>query len=131
MPGSAGRIDLAGSSADQVALLAAVGRTTLFTSAALPNAGGRYLVVCLLPTVIGAASLTLTISGLDPGSGTFYPILTSAAITTNVMRVLRVGPNVTPAANLAAADILPGTLQISVAVADANPATYTLGYVLG
>jgi hypothetical protein len=130
VPGSAGRLDLAGTSADQLTVLTAVARTTLFASSDIPTNGAQTLVVILTTTVINTASITLTIKGKDPASGTYYTILAGAAVGTNTQRVYRVSPVITASANVAANDVLPALIQISVAVADATAATYTIGAIL-
>lgn len=131
MPYGTGRVDQPNATADQLTVLAAVARTTLFTSADIPTAGARSLVVILRTTAISTAVLTLTISGKDPASGTYYPILVSAAVNSNATRVFRVSERITASANVAANDILPAIIQISIAVADATAWDATIGAVLG
>lgn len=131
MPYGSGRIDQPNATADQLTVLTAVGRTTAFTSVDIPTAGARSLVVILNPTAIGSASITLSIKGKDPASGTYYLILAGAAVASNVARIYRVSERITASANVAANDILPAIIQISVAVADANPWDATIGVVLG
>lgn len=106
-------------------------RTTTQTSADLVNAGGSdALHVILDVTVPGTGSVTLSINGKDPASGKYYALLTGAAVTTTTTNVYRVGLGITVAANSAANDMVPQTMQIVVTANNANPVTYSVGYNL-
>lgn len=72
-------------------------------------------------------SIVAVIEGKDPESGSFYPILTDAAITTVSRTTLQVGPTITAAANVAANDILPSEYRITVTHGDADSITYSIG----
>ena len=73
----------------------------------------------------GTASVTPSIQGKDPVSGAYYTILTGAAVAATGITVMRVGPTITAAANVAANAILPKEFRVSVAVADAESLTYS------
>lgn len=73
------------------------------------------------------ASITPSIEGKDPLSGNFYTILTGAAVAATGTTVMRVGPNIIAAANVAANAMLPSVFRVSVAVADAESMTYSFG----
>jgi len=73
------------------------------------------------------ASITPTIEGKDPISGSYYTILAGAAKAAVGTTVLRVGPTIIAAANVAANAILPSEFRVSVAVADADSITYSIG----
>ena len=73
----------------------------------------------------GTASVTPSIEGKDPVSGAYYTILTGAAVAATGVTVMRVGPTITAAANVAANAILPKEFRVSVAVADAESLTYS------
>ena len=75
----------------------------------------------------GTASITPSIEGKDPLSGAFYTILTGAAVAATGITVMRVGPTIIAAANVAANAILPSEFRVSVAVADAESMTYSFG----
>ena len=128
---NAGRADLLPAVAEAVTVLASGARTTLQSSGVLTNAGGSQLIVYVNTTVIGSAALTVTIKGVVPAAqSTTYTILASAAINTNTLTILRVSPHLTASANAIAKEIVPALFQIDVAVADANPATYSVSYCL-
>ena len=92
------------------------------------NAGARGVKVILDMTAVGTGSVTLTIQGKDKSSGKYYTLLAGAAVTTNGTNVYTVFPGATAAANVAANDSLPETWRWSIAVGNANPATYTVGF---
>lgn len=73
-----------------------------------------------------ATTLTVTVEGKDPASGKYYTLLQSAALAL-ATTVLKVFPGATPAANLAANDILPRTWRVIVTPSDGNSATYSVG----
>ena len=75
----------------------------------------------------GTASVTPSIQGKDPLSGAYYTILTGAAVAATGVTVMRVGPSIIAAANVAANAILPKEFRVSVAVADAESLTYSFG----
>jgi len=74
-----------------------------------------------------SASITLTIEGKDPLSGNWYTILAGAAKAAVGTTVMRVGPSIIAAANVAANAILPAKFRVSVAVADTDSMTYSVG----
>jgi hypothetical protein len=108
--------------------LASAARTTTQTVADIDTAGGRYLNVVVDTTVFGTGSVTVTINGKDPASGKYYLILSSAALVAAATIRLKVGPNVTAAANTIAQDYLPDTIQIVATANNANSQTYSIGY---
>ncbi len=75
----------------------------------------------------GTASITPTIEGKDPISGNFHTILAGAAKAAVGTTVLRVGPTIIAASNVAANAMLPTEFRVSVAVADAESMTYSIG----
>lgn len=129
--GSLGRADLVAPNSEAVVVLASAARTTLQSSGVLVNGGGQQLIVYINTTVIGSASLTVTVSGVVPSAqATLYTLLASAAISTNTLTILRISPHLTAAANAIAKEIVPALFQIDVAVGNANPGTYSLSYSL-
>ena len=71
------------------------------------------------------ASVTPSIQGID-ALGVSYTILTGAAIAATGTTVLRIGKDLTAAANVAANAMLPETWTFSMAVADAESLTYSV-----
>ncbi len=70
-----------------------------------------------------------TISGQDPVSGASYTILTSAAITSTGLTVLRVHPQLSAAANTIAKDMLPAAVSVTATHADADSITYSVSFI--
>jgi hypothetical protein len=115
---------------DLGAVITASGATTTQTSADQPNPGFHGIKVVLSMTVVGTGSVTLSIRGKDSVSGSYYTILTGAAVTTNSVNVYTVFPNATATANVSINDFLPATWNIQVVANNANATTYTVGAVL-
>jgi hypothetical protein len=111
-------------------VLNAVGATASQNSPDLTNADGSGVQVFVNTTVIGTGSITVAIQGKDAGSGTYYTILSSAAIVTNVFTVLTVYPGVTAATNASVSACLPRVWRILVTANNANPANYSVGACL-
>jgi hypothetical protein len=112
------------------ALTIAAGATTTQTSPDFQNPSCRGIKVILNSTVIGTGSVTVSIQGKDPGSGTYYTILAGAAVVTNSQNVYTVYPGAPVAANVSANDVLPPLFRIVATANNANPATYTVGFSL-
>jgi hypothetical protein len=108
--------------------LASAARTTTQTLTDIDTNGGTLLNVVYDQTVGATNSNVITINGKDSASGKYYLILSSAALASVATTRLKVGPNVTAAANTIAQDYLPDTIQIVVTAGNANSATYSLGY---
>jgi hypothetical protein len=66
-------------------------------------------------------SLTVTLQGKDVVSGQYYTVLTSAAITTAGLTVLRIYPGISASANAAANDVLPPVWRVTYAIAGTSP----------
>ena len=111
---------------------ASAARTALEVGPTITNLyNGQNLVVVMDATVDAAsAAVTVLIDGLDPASGKWYNILTSAALAAVATTVLRVSPHLTASANLIAKDIVPRTIRIRTTVADTDAMTYSIGYSL-
>lgn len=114
----------------EATLLTSSARTTTQTSADIVTYGLKAIHVILDVTTPGTGSITVTINGKDPASGKYYLLLSGAAVTTAVTNVYKVGPALTAAANAAANDYLPRTIQIVVTANNANSMTYSVGYTL-
>lgn len=92
---------------------------------------GVQLVVDVTDETAGGSShsMVVKIQGKDPASGKYYDLLASAAITATGTTLLTVHPAVTPAANLAAAHVLPRSWRVTVEhTADGgSDMTYSIG----
>jgi hypothetical protein len=109
-------------------LLPSAARTAAIQTAAMLNEDSQYLDVIVDITAWTAGSITLTLQGQDPASGTWYTLLASAALAAVATTVLRIGPGLTAAANLVANVALPRTWRVSVAVGGAQSITYSIGF---
>jgi hypothetical protein len=114
-------------SSREVAVLASAPRTATPTPAvvACGYALGVHVVVDVT-AIVTAPSITVVLELQDVTSGKWYPLLTSAAITTVSTTVLRVYPGLVAAANLAANDVLTEALRVSVNHGNANSITYSV-----
>lgn len=116
---------------NEATLLASAARTTTQTSADIASYNLSGITVVLDLTAIAASpSLVLTIDGKDSASGKYYNLLTSAPIIAVSTNVYRVALGITVAPNLSASLPLPRFVRIVVTPADADSATYSVGYVL-
>lgn len=88
-------------------------------------------LVINVTAIVTAPSVTFAIQGKDPLTGVYYPILTSAAVTAVGTTVLRVGPGLTVAANLSAADFIPNAWRVAATHANGNSITYSVSAVFG
>lgn len=85
----------------------------------------RALVVVIDVTAIGPApSVVATVDGVDVASGKAWNLLTSAAFTAVGTRALKIAPGITVAANLAAAEIVPERVRITMTHGNADSITY-------
>lgn len=64
-------------------------------------------------TAFSGTSITFTLSGLDPASGTVYTVLASAAKSATGAFQLTVAPWVATAANVSLSDIAPSKLRLT------------------
>lgn len=71
-------------------------------------------------------SLTVSVQGKDPASGTYYTILTSAALAATGATLLTIHPSFATTANLSANASVPLTFRIVYTVAT-GPVTATIG----
>ena len=109
-------------------LLASAARTVAVDTADQSNIRGRGLHLVIDVTVDPAsASITPTIQGKDVVSGKYYTILVGSAIAATGTTILRVYPGCIASANLIANDVLPKTWRLSMAVADGDSITYSIG----
>jgi hypothetical protein len=120
--------------AKHVTVYASAARTA--TPAAVTVPTGRYNSLHLVIRATAATStpsVVCTIDALDPVSGVYYNLLTSAAITESGVpftRVLKVGPGLPVTADLSANDVLPSTIRVTMTHADSDSITYSVGATL-
>ena len=80
-------------------------------------------------TAVGGTSVTPEIQGFIRATQSWYPILTSAAVTATGTVVYKVGPAFTAVANLTANDILPQIFRM--AFTHVGSVTYSVSCNLG
>lgn len=83
-------------------------------------------------TVLSSAARTTAQTSQDfqNNGGKYYTLLASAALTGTGTTRYRIYPGLTADANVVASDVLPRTWRVTVAVADADSATYSIGAVI-
>lgn len=112
-------------------LFASAARTASHDSADQTNYNARGIQLVIdVTAVVADPSVVFTIQGKDPSSGKYYTLLASAAIVGTGTTVLRIFPSATVTANVSANDFIPRTWRVSVAHADADSITYSVGYSL-
>ena len=77
-----------------------------------------------------AASVVVTLNGIDPVSGSNYNILTSAAIAATGITTLRIQPGLTVVANTHASDLTPEELLVTATHTDGDSITYSISATL-
>lgn len=87
------------------------------------NRATGLIVGINITSITGASpTLTVTLQGKDPISGTYYTVLASAALTATGYTELVVYPGATVAANVSASRPVPITWRINTAVGGTTPA---------
>lgn len=110
-------------------VLASAARTASVNSADFTNynnKGGHFIVD--VSATAATPSIVMTIQGKDPVSGNYYDILVCTAITATGTNIFKVYPGIPGAANVRANDVLPRTWRVSIAAADADSITYSVGF---
>jgi hypothetical protein len=112
---------------DGVDVAPSASRTVTTSFGTFVNVNHRALHLIVDVTVIGADSLTIDIEGrvLFPPFN-FYPILTSAPITSTGVTVLKVGIGFSPILNLTANDLIPYVWRVTATPSGADPITYAM-----
>lgn len=105
--------------------ISAAGTSTL-TSADQTNFNGRGLQLGINVTVATAVTLTVSIQGKDVASGTYYNILTSAALATTGFTNMTIYPGAGVTANVSSSMPLPRVWRISAAIVGTS-VTATIG----
>lgn len=110
---------------------AQVGQAGTFTSADVLNTVCRGVKVILNLTANpgGLGSVILKIQARDVASGSYYDLLTSAALSAVATTVFTVNPSITAVANQAVRDALPAVWRVTVS-GNGNPTSYTVGWTM-
>jgi hypothetical protein len=112
---------------DNIALINQVASAPgTYVSADQTNWSGRGAKVYVNITSIGTSTVTVTIQGKDPVTGTYYTLLTSAALAANAFTVLEVYPGIAVTANVSANVVLPKTWRVQAVEAGGTVATFTV-----
>ena len=90
---------------------------TKIVSSTPPLTHGQIIVNVSART---GGSITPSVEGYDPASGTWYAILTGTAMSSVSQQVLQVGPNFAATANVSVNTILPSTWRVSLTSSSAN-----------
>lgn len=99
----------------------------------LPNDGNTAASVSVNISAIAGTTptITFTVEGKDPASGTYYTLLASTALNATGLVRLLVGPGLTAAANAAANAYLPPVFRVKWVVGGTLPVvTGTIGVAL-
>ena len=111
----------------EVTVLPSAARTATPAAVVVGSVYARGVHVVVDVTAVGVTpSITVTLESQDLTSGKWYPLLTSAAISTVSTTVLKVYPGATVAANLAANDVLAEAFRVTVTHANGNSITYSV-----
>lgn len=120
--------------AKHVSVYASAARTATPTAVTVPTGRFKSLHLVIDVTAITSTpSVVCTVDGLDPVSGKYYNLLTSAALTESGVpytRVLKIGPGLPVTANLSANDVLPSTVRVTMTHGDADSITYSVAATL-
>lgn len=115
----------------QVNVLASAARTADPTAVDINTANHRGLIVLLDVTAIAATpSITVNIDGYDHNADETWTLLDGAAVTAVSHNVYRVYPGIAETANVAADDVLPLFVRVSVAHGDTDSITYSIDAIL-
>lgn len=118
-------IDQARGNMDTITIINASNVTTTQTSGLQTNYNARGAIIVLdMIDASASPSITLSVLGVEPVTGTTWTILTGVAVTANGASVYRIYPGLIPISNATVNDILPRSWQIQVVANNANSATY-------
>ncbi len=110
-----------------VPIYSSVARTVTPTAVTLGTRRAKGLILIIdITAVTSTPSVVPTINGIDPISGNNYNILTGAAITATGTVALRIDPAITSVTNLAAGDVMPENVLITMTHGDTDSITYTV-----
>jgi hypothetical protein len=92
-----------------------------------PFAQGGHFIVFI--QAVNSGTVTVTINGFDPNSGQSYVILTSTALASAGVTVLRVYPGLTNSNNLTANDIIPEWFTVNLVGASTPSIVLSVTYM--
>jgi hypothetical protein len=117
---------------DPIVLYASAARTATPTAVQSSNVhgerGGHFVIN--VTAVVDTPSVVPTVDGYDPGSDSWYNLLTGDAITATGTTVLKIYPGIGAIPGGAAPDILPDTWRMVMTHADADSITYSVTALL-
>lgn len=112
-------------------LIASSSITATVTSASVTNQPPLpYGHIIVNVSAFTSGSITPTIEAYNVASSAWYTILTGAAISATGTTVLKVGPAITPATNVAVSDFLPASWRVKLTAAGSTILTASVGYNL-
>lgn len=112
----------------QETVLASAARTASVDSTDFTNHNAKGLhIIVNVSAITATPSIIAAIQGKDPVSGNYYDLLVGTAITTTGINVLKIYPGIGQIANGAASDLLPRIWRVSIAHADVDSITYSVG----
>ena len=107
-----------------------VARTTHTTSRDYYSGGSRSLRVHIDIDAFSGTSITFTVQYYDSGTGEYFTLLASAALSATGQTVLQVGPDIAASANAIAQTYLPERIRV-VPSGTITSVTYSLEFVWG
>lgn len=114
--------------ANQVPAALAVRAATNSTPDQVNNGWRGVVVVVNVTAAPGGDTITVAVQGKDPASSLYYTLLTGAVETTTGLKVYKVYPGITAAANAAVSDIIPQIWRVTVTHSAATNFTYSISY---
>lgn len=110
-------------------LYASAARTA--TPTAVSRRVDRYRGCVLIVDITAGSTLSVTpkIEGVD-SAGNVYTLLTGTALTGAGVTALRVYPGIAASNNVAASDVLPQNIKVTLTHGNSNSATYSVDLVL-
>lgn len=106
---------------DEVLTLTAASANATSTTITNPNYRGVRVGIDVTAISGTSPSLTVSIVGVDPVTGSTFTLLQSAAISATGYSTLLVYPGITATANETADNVLPFNWQITAAIGGASP----------
>ncbi|HQT59684.1 MULTISPECIES: hypothetical protein [unclassified Acidiphilium] len=106
---------------DEVLTLAAASANATSTTFTNPNYRGVRVGIDVTAISGTSPSLTISIVGVDPVTGSTFTLLQSAAISATGYSTLLVYPGITATANETVDNVLPFNWQITAAIGGASP----------
>lgn len=90
------------------------------TSADIETTGCANLSAYTKVTNANSGSIVVTLQGKDPVSGDYYTLLAGSSISSATIQRNKVTPTIAASANVAAQDVVPHIIRLSVACSTAD-----------